>query len=181
MKDQRNLDMPGEMPDWFQAVLAHGQTSEAFRESCEEAALAGLTMVRLRKVRETVGFQPKPFDRYVEHLAEVASATLDGLCAYYGASTIDLRTSLHVAARFARDLGLPKGESKVLLKYIVAEDAGALPHPASLLARGGAAPLRKYRLQDCERQLEEFVKGLPAGAASRFSEVDRLVDEMYLC
>ena len=62
MKNQEERDVLGGTPDWFQAVLAHGKTSEAFRESCEEAALAGLTIVRLRKVREKVGFQPKPFE-----------------------------------------------------------------------------------------------------------------------
>ena len=94
---------------------------------------------------------------------------------------MELRVSLHAAARFAFDLGLPDRESRLMLKYSAAEEVGMLPHPASVLARGGAAPQRKNRLQDCERQLDEFVRSLPPEAAMRFSEIDRLVDELYTC
>ena len=170
----------GIQPEWLIAALGQGAPREEFRIRCEEAAVAGLTMVKLKKKREAVmknELEGEVLDRMVARLAALAKVTLDGVFSFYGIPGLDLRAGTKVLCQIASDLGLSKREARNAVGWMcLGPKALEFVRPARVAARGGGSALT---LAQAEKALDETVRNGPPEVKARFLELDGSLREVY--
>jgi hypothetical protein len=165
-------------PEWLEQVLVKGETSLEFRRRCEDAALVALSIVKLRRERERLGFVPLPFAEYLTGLAKLASVALDPVLAFYDLAALPQWEQLASWARIARDLGFPGNQAGALLKIWRVEESDMAPFPMMVAARKRACAAAEP-LAECEQTLEAIGHSALPDLLREFRMVDDAVRHAY--
>lgn len=135
-----------------------GQVSDAFRQRCYAATAVALSMMKLRKERQRIGFVPVSFAEYVHGLAKITGLSLSAVFAWLGIVELARPTlsSTRAWARLAQELGFSLRETLVHVRIGFAEGQNAAP-VSMMVAHRHAGGVRGSQLDECEgvlRQLE---------------------------
>lgn len=143
-----------------EAVASPG--SAAFRRRCQEAAQTAYRLTLMAKAREQIGFQPVPFEQYVELLARSAAVDVAPVLVWAGTDDLSRTTTATVMAfvRLARQLGLELRQTLLHVRLSLAAERIALPRPG--LARGRRVEHVGHSdpLRDCEDLLARVERDL---------------------
>lgn len=181
MTDERNsvpLAAEYEPPEWLEQTLAIGGTSPEFRRRCEDAALVALSIIKLRRERERLGFVPLPFAEYLTGLAKLAGVALDSVLALYELAAIPQWDDLASWARIALDLGFPGKQASALLKIWRVEESDLAPFPIIVAARRPASAAAEP-LSECEQALEAIEQSALPDLLRELRMVDEAIRHAY--
>lgn len=164
--------------DWeeFQQPLDE-PIPQAFQERLNVTVDAALSLARLRRERERVGFRALPLDEYLRELAKQANVSLAFVLARFGLGKLASVgvESAEALARLAKTLGIELRELLAYLRLGVASRFNFTP--SLLLARqrssgGWRNPARRRSLlEECEAALEWLERNTDRG---RWAEMRRL-------
>lgn len=131
-------------------------TSESFRIKCRRAAANSLTVLRLRRERQRVGFLPVALTDYIQGLAKVADLSLSEVLTSIGLEELNLRTPQHATSlgSLARAIGLSLRETLAQLRIDFAAQREMAPI-ALLVAHRHSGNPRRSQLDDCEAVLSQ--------------------------
>ncbi len=149
------------------------QVAAAFRQRCHDAADVALTMAKLRKERQRVGFVPLSFADYVQGLVRVAGVSLSSLLAWLGIADVSQTDagSARALARLAREIGLNLREALAHARIGFAGRIDPAPIPVLVAHRRGGTTARNP-LDECEAVLRELESEYDAEALSELRRIE---------
>jgi hypothetical protein len=156
-------------PSWLTDVLRvsrdsllfsqfeHEPILEESHEKYREAAYIALSMMKLRKERERVGFVPLSLAAYVQGLVKVAKVPLTPILAWLGIDDLSQlgSGSARGFALLAQGIGVGLREALIHLRIGFAEQIDAAPMPL-LVARQRSTGARRSHLEECEAVLGDI-------------------------
>ncbi|MCI0486052.1 MAG: hypothetical protein L0229_05580 [Blastocatellia bacterium] len=165
-------DISDQLPEWLDDVLRMSQesvffldlerepeqVSDVFRQRCHEAAEVALSIAKLRKERQRIGFVPLSLADYIQGLVKVANISLTPILAWMGIEVLSHpdANSAKAFARFAQKIGISLRETLIHLRIGFAARLDSAPI-SLLVARHRSTELRHNQMEECEvvlRQLE---------------------------
>jgi hypothetical protein len=182
-----------EAPRWVAAVLRLAgdawafenrdlatETSDTLRLRCRQAAGQALTILKLRRERQRVGFLPVPLTDYIQGLAEVAEVSLSQVIASPGIEGSTLRMPECVAAlgRLAREIGMSLRETLTHLRIGFAAQRQSSPMTL-LAAHRHAGDPRRSQLEDCEDVLSGLESEYDARSLRDLRTIQEAISEAY--
>jgi hypothetical protein len=156
-------------PGWLAAMLRlsyeHFGSDGAIEESIpsessnryREAAGIALSLAKLRKERERIGFVPLALSDYVLGLVKVADISISPILRWLGIDDLSRPTlsSAKAVARLSRELGMDLREALVHIRIGFASQIDTAPLPL-LVARLRATGAHRTQLEECEAVLGEI-------------------------
>lgn len=163
-------------PPLMEAVLTQSTASDSFRQRCEDAALAGLAVVQIRKQQQKSKFRAKSFGRWIQQLKKAAGSHADRVERYYGFDKAESERRLRGMLRCAADIGLSMREAIVTVKMEAADwqDLSVVPH--RIFPKGEAAQLT---LTKAEEALDEMRRSHAAQVDQVFQKIESLAREEF--
>lgn len=158
-----------EPPAWLAEALSMSRRSNhcdqpedeplapALREKYREAAGVALSIAKLRKEKERVGFVPLPLADYIQGLVKVANISLPRLLKWVGLEDIS-RPSAGTARAFARltqEIGINLREALVHIRIAYASQVDSPPILLLMARHRSAGATGGSPLEECEAVLGE--------------------------
>lgn len=156
------------------------RVSSAFREKCRDAARVALSIARMRRERERLGFVPLGLAEYVEGLAKITGVSLSPVLSRHGLANLATvgSDSVRKLAELARELGFSVRETLAHVGIQFARQLGGAPLP--LLARYyGLAESGPSELEECEAALSSIERGYDQTTRSELRRVRAEVRSVY--
>src|SRR4051812_31954834 len=113
------MSLSGDPPDWLLNLLRaarHQDVPEGFRQRCRQSAGAALTLARLRRERERIGFVPLSLPDYVEGMARALGESLSEVLAWLGLRELRGEDAAAPLARLGHALGMSWRETLAHLR-----------------------------------------------------------------
>jgi hypothetical protein len=154
--------------------------SEDFRHRCHEAAEVALTIARLRKERQRVGFMPLSLADYIQGLAKVAGISLSYVLKWLDISDLSQPKpdSARAFARLAQELGLSLREILIHVRISFAGGLDFAPIPV-LIAHRRSVDTRRSQLEECESVLGQLESEYDAKFLSDLRHIESEIRAAY--
>lgn len=182
MKDMKsNLDPSGEeiiAPGWMAEALERLRPSPSFERKCEEVALLGYSIEKLRRERDQRGFLPISLGAYLKRLAQYARIDLAPVLEWAEVSYLPL--TLEGAPKLAyllKLLGFARDESLALIRVSFGEELGYYMLPPRIAYHGGVG--EPTDLQRCELALEEVEQRYTAEARHNLTKLLSVIQSEF--
>jgi hypothetical protein len=170
-QEPNNSDQEYVLPGWFIGIMRLSEDMSAFESieveqaevpidfhlRCNEATEAALSIAKLRKERQRIGFMPLPLTDYIHGLIKVANVSLSQVLAWLGTTDISFSTPEHAKAlgRLAQQIGLSLRETLVSIRIGFAAQRDAVPI-SLLVAHRRSAGQHRSQLEECEDVLKQI-------------------------
>jgi len=157
-----------------------GTVSEAFVDRCRRSAQVALSLAKLRKERERIGFVSLSLADYLQGIAKTAQVSLDPILEWLGIDNLVRPTPVSARgfARLAQELGMGLREVLLHVRVALAQEVGA-PPIAILSARYRAGGVRLSEADECEASLRQIEHGYSPAERRVLSEVEAEVRRFY--
>ncbi len=192
-KKRLNQNPEDQVPTWLRQVLDIAKSSAtaigasvgeepasaAFRQKCRQAADAALSIARLRRERQRIGFVPISLREYVHGLFLAAELQASPVLRWLG---VDDPTDLDSAsikdwARLAREIGMELRETLIHARIGKVVGQGYAPFPMLFAQRSPG--LRQRPIEVCEAILRQIESEFSPQVREEFQGLDREIREGY--
>jgi len=166
----------GRGADWLDSLLMKAQTRDGFQQRCEDAALGGMALARMRRERREIDSLPLALGAYVEGLALKSGMELSALRRHYRVEAKFSESAGNGWLRIARDLGISANEAVTRLQIGLAESFGLLPAMDGVRARGSK---KKQSVEGMQQWFAECHGSLPLEFRQAAAKVEAMAKEVY--
>jgi hypothetical protein len=151
-----------------------------FREECQKAAEVALSIGKLRRERQHVGFVPLSLADYIKGMAKVTNISLSSVLGWLGIADLTHFGPGYgkAMARLAKELGISLRETLVHLRVGFAGNLDVAPITL-LVARRRSGRSQGRQLEECESVLEQIESEYDQNVLTSLRQIESEVRMAY--